>query len=59
MSFFTAFSGPCSYSLMSDWILPEHRTLAYARYALGVQFGGPISPINIDLIDELGWRATF
>lgn len=51
MSFFTAFSGPCSYSLMSDWILPEHRTLAYALYALGVQFGGPISPINIDLID--------
>jgi len=51
MSFFTAFSGPCSYSLMSDWILPEHRTFAYALYALGVQFGGPISPINIDLID--------
>lgn len=58
-SFFTAFSGPCSYSLITDWIPPEHRTLSYAFYALGVQFGGPICPVNIDLIEWLGWRATF
>ena len=58
-SFFTAFSGPCSYSLITDWIPPEHRTLSYAIYALGVQFGGPLCPINVDLIEWLGWRATF
>ena len=58
-SFFTAFSGPCSYSLITDWIPPEHRTLSYAIYALGVQFGGPLCPINVDLIEWIGWRATF
>jgi len=35
-SFFTALSGPCSYSLITDWILPENRTVAFAFYALGV-----------------------
>lgn len=36
MSFFTAFSGPCSYSLITDWIPPHQRTMAYSLYALGV-----------------------
>lgn len=36
MSFFTALSGPCSYSLISDWIEPNQRTMAFAYYALGV-----------------------
>lgn len=58
-SFFTAFSGPCSYSLITDWILPQQRTMAYSLYALGVQFGGPLSPLNTAIIDWLGWRATF
>ena len=59
MSFFTAFSGPCSYSLITDWLPPHQRTMAYSLYALGVQFGGPIAPLNIPLIEWLGWRATF
>lgn len=59
MSFFTAFSGPCSYSLITDWIPPHQRTMAYSIYALGVQFGGPIAPLNIHIIDYLGWRAAF
>lgn len=59
MSFFTAFSGPCSYSLITDWIPPHQRTMAYSLYALGVQFGGPIAPLNVALIEWLGWRATF
>lgn len=59
MSFFTAFSGPCSYSLITDWIPPHQRTMAYSLYALGVQFGGPLAPLNIHLIDYLGWRAAF
>ena len=59
MSFFTAFSGPCSYSLITDWIPPHQRTMAYSLYALGVQFGGPIAPLNVPLIEWLGWRATF
>lgn len=36
MTFFSAFTGPCSYSLLTDWILPQERTMAYALYALGV-----------------------
>lgn len=59
MSLFNAFSGPCSYSLITDWIPPEQRTLAYAVYALGVQFGGPISFYNMSIIDWLGWSAAF
>lgn len=59
MSFFTAFSGPCSYSLITDWIPPHQRTMAYSLYALGVQFGGPLAPLNIAVIDWLGWRAAF
>jgi len=33
--------------------------MAYSLYALGVQFGGPIAPLNVGLIEWLGWRATF
>lgn len=58
-TFFSAFSGPCSYSLITDWIHPQNRTLAYAFYTLGVQFGSPFAPLVTSLIDELGWRATF
>ena len=58
-SFFSAFLGPCSYSLITDWIVPQQRTLAYAFFALGVQFGGPVSPYNIEIIDWLGWQAAF
>ena len=54
-----AVSGPCSYSLITDWIPPESRTMAYSIYALGTQFGGPLSSLNSILIDWLGWRATF
>jgi len=54
-----AVSGPCSYSLITDWIPPESRTMAYSLYALGTQFGGPISTLNTNIIDWLGWRATF
>lgn len=35
-NFFSAFQGPCSYSLLTDWIRPQERTMAYALYALGV-----------------------
>lgn len=59
MNFFTALSGPCSYSLITDWIKPEKRTLAFAFYALGVQFGAPISRVNNGIVDWLGWRASF
>lgn len=58
-SFFTAFSAPCSYSLITDWISPEYRTLAFAIYALSVQFGGPLSFLNIHFVSWLGWQATF
>ena len=58
-NFFSAFQGPCSYSLLTDWIVPGERTLAYAFYALGVQFGQPLQAYNYDLIDYLGWSATF
>ena len=58
-TFFSAFTGPCSYSLLTDWIVPEERTMAYALYALGVQFGQPIQVYNVDMIDILGWKATF
>lgn len=33
--------------------------MAYSLYALGVQFGGPLAPLNIQVIDWLGWRAAF
>jgi len=59
MSLFNALSGPCSYSLMTDWIPPERRTMAYAIFALGCQFGGPVSNYNTDIIEWLGWRAAF
>jgi MFS family permease len=36
INFFSAFQGPCSYSLLTDWVKPGERTLAYAFYALGV-----------------------
>ena len=39
--------------------MPGERTLAYAFYALGVQFGQPLQAYNYDLIDYLGWSATF
>lgn len=59
MAFFNAVSGPCSYSLITDWIPPESRVMAYSIYALGVQAGGPFSTMNIYIIDWLGWRAAF
>lgn len=34
-----AVSGPCAYGLLTDWVPPENRTMAYAWYALGVQIG--------------------
>ena len=52
-------SGPCSYSLITDWFPPESRTLAYSIYAFGAQFGGPVSTLNTELIAWLGWRAAF
>lgn len=33
--------------------------MAYALFSLGVQFGGPFTGFNEQLIDWLGWRATF
>jgi MFS family permease len=56
---FMAVSGPCSYSLITDWVPPENRLTAYSIYSLGVQFGGPFASFNSQLIDWLGWRATF
>lgn len=56
---FNAVSGPCSYSLITDWIPPESRTLAYSMFAFGVQFGGPVSTLNVAFIEWLGWRAAF
>jgi MFS family permease len=59
MAVFNAASGPCSYSLITDWIPPEHRVMAYSVYALGVQFGGPLASFNTPIIEWLGWRGTF
>ena len=59
MAFFNSASGPVSYSLITDWIPPENRVMAYSIYALGVQSGGPFSNMNYYFIDWLGWRATF
>jgi MFS family permease len=59
MCLFNAFSGPCSYSLITDWIHPSERTMFYSLYALGVQFGGPASLFNTLIIEWLGWRAAF
>ena len=59
MGIFNAIAGPCSYSLITDWIPSEGRTLAYAIYASGVQIGGPMSHMNEGIIDWLGWRAAF
>ena len=59
MNFFSAFQGPCSYSLLTDWIRPQERTMAYALYALGVQFGQPLQAYNFDLVDYLGWEAAY
>ena len=59
MAVFNAASGPCSYSLITDWIPPEHRVMAYSVYALGVQFGGPFASFNTPIIEWLGWRGTF
>ena len=36
MGFFNAISGPCSYSLITDWVPPENRIMAYSIYAMGV-----------------------
>ena len=54
-----AVSGPCSYGLLTDWVPPEQRTMAYALYALGVQIGQPLSEINYGIIEWLGWRDAF
>ena len=27
---------PCAYAILTDWVPPESRTMAYAWYALGV-----------------------
>ena len=59
MAIFNAASGPCSYSLITDWIPPENRVMAYSVYALGVQAGGPFSSFNTPILEWLGWRATF
>lgn len=59
VGFFNAVSGPCSYSLITDWFPPESRTLAYSIYAFGAQFGGPVSTLNTEIIAWLGWRETF
>jgi MFS family permease len=59
MSFFYAVSGPCSYSLITDWIPPESRIMAYSLYSLGAQFGSTLSTLNTSIIDWLGWRAAF
>lgn len=59
MAVFNAVSGPCSYSLITDWIPPENRVMAYSVYALGVQAGGPFSSFNTPIIEWLGWRAAF
>lgn len=59
MAIFNAVSGPCSYSLITDWIPPENRVMAYSVYALGVQAGGPFSSFNTPIIEWLGWRAAF
>lgn len=54
-----AVSGPCAYGLLTDWVPPESRTMAYAWYALGVQLGQPLCDINYSIIEWLGWRDTF
>ena len=59
VGFFNAVSGPCSYSLITDWFPPESRTLAYSIYAFGAQFGGPVSTLNTEILAWLGWRAAF
>lgn len=46
MNFFCAISGPCSYSLITDWVPPENRIMAYSLYAMGVQFASPMTPLN-------------
>jgi MFS family permease len=59
VGFFNAVSGPCSYSLITDWFPPENRTLAYSIYAFGAQFGGPMCTLNTDVIAWLGWRGAY
>lgn len=58
-SFFSSFLGPCSYSLITDWIPPHQRTMAFAIFALGVGFGGTVAPYNSHFIAWLGWEAAF
>ena len=52
-------SGPCAYSLISDLVPQDRRVSAYTIYALGVQTGSHISPLNTSLIYYFGWRQTF
>lgn len=59
MAVFNAASGPCSYSLLTDWVPPEHRVMAYSVYALGVQAGGPFATFNQPIIEWLGWSGAF
>jgi hypothetical protein len=51
----TALNSLDANSLLTDWIKPGERTLAYAFYALGVQFGQPLQSYNQDLIEFFGW----
>lgn len=59
MGFFLAISGPCSYSLLTDWVPPDNRIMAYSIYAAGVQFGSPLQNVNTHIINWLGWRGSF
>lgn len=57
--FFSSFLMPAAYSILTDYIPPEKRTLANSIYQLGVPLGNSVSILSIFLIQWFGWRVTY
>ena len=54
-----AFSGPATFSLLSDLFPPQHKTKMFFVYSILSQLGDTITLLTLQVIRLFGWKMTF
>ena len=58
MGLFCAFSTPTAYTLISENVPADRKSLANSLYATGVPLGGACASLSILLDNDLGWKQA-
>jgi MFS family permease len=58
MGLFCAFSTPTAYTLISERVPADRKSLANSLYATGVALGGALASLSILLDNDVGWKQA-